>query len=238
MNFPDETAWNDSPRAHEAVVRDEVRNLESFILLDAISAVFAAVVDRAAASHDSNPTPSLRETAVLSAAVRAFRAVRAASAVIGNGYALEGEAFTRMLLELFVSARAIVDDESEVEAREWLRGQRAFGIGKRVRAAIPDGSVYAHLSQATHGDPRALQRALLKVDGEKRSIEWGPAITSQTEEQLKHLALAARDFSVLLEEVGFEHQPEIAAVDQALEQHLPGWRPDLDWESPSPGEPE
>jgi len=231
MNFLDETAWKGSPRAHEAEVRDEIRKLESSVFLDAVTAVFAVVVDRAATSHGSDPTPSLRETAVLSAAVRAFRAVRAASAVIGSGYALEAEPFTRMLLELFVSAKAIVDDESEVEAREWLRGKRASGIGRRVRAAIPDGSVYKDLSQATHGDPRALQRALLKVDGEKRTIEWGPAITPQTEEQLKHLALAARDFSVLLEEVGFERQPEIAAVDQALERHLPGWQPDVNWES-------
>ncbi|HWM63905.1 MAG TPA: hypothetical protein VNP96_07955 [Solirubrobacterales bacterium] len=230
MNFLDETAWQDSPRAHEAIVREEILKLESFTLLDAVSAVFAVVIDRAAMSHSSAPTPSLRETAVLSAAVRAFRAIRAASAVIGNGYALEAESFTRMLLELFVSAKAIVVDESEVEAKEWLKGNRAFGIGKRVRAAIPDGSVYGDLSQATHGDPRVLQRALLKLAEGERTVEWGPAKTPQTEEQLRNLALAAREFSVLLEEVGFGQHPEIDAVDQALQRHIPGWNPNMDYE--------
>jgi hypothetical protein len=231
VEFLDEAAWRDSPRAHEAAVRKEILGLESFTLLDAISAVLGAAIDRAAMSNAAHPRPSPRETAILSAAVRAFRAIRAASAVIGNGYALEAEPFTRMLLELFVSAKAIVDDDSGVEAKEWLTGNRALGIGKRVRAAIPDGSVYGDLSQATHGDPRVLRRALLKLADGERTIQWGPAKTPQTEEQLKHLALAAREFSVLLEEGGFDRQPEIDVVDQALQRLIPAWRPDMDYDA-------
>ncbi len=139
---------------------------------------------------------------------------------------MEAEPYTRMLLELYVSANAIVEDETESEARAWLAGQRAWGISKRVKDAIPNPSVYADLSQATHGDPRAIPRALMKVAEGEQTIDWGPSITGQTEEQLHHLAFAARDFSVLLELVGFDRQPELDAVDQALQRIKPDWKPD------------
>jgi len=218
--------WEGTPTEHERAVRDQVGVSEAFEFLDAVSAVLAMAIDRAAQSQAEVSKSAVRRTAILLAAIRAFRGVRAASAVIASGYAMEAEPFTRMLLELFVSARAVVDDETGAEAKAWLLGDRARGIGKRVRDAMPDGAVYGELSRATHGDPRAVARALLKTAEGEQMIEWGPAVTPQTEEQLHNLALAARDFAVLLEQVGFERHAELETVDRALMRLKAGWRQD------------
>lgn len=221
-----EDIWEGTPVEHERAVRDEVGATEAFEFLDAVSAVLAMAIDRAAEVGAADPAPAARRTAILLAAVRAFRGIRAASAVIASGYAMEAEPFTRMLLELLVSARAIVEDETDAEAKAWIRGDRARGIGRRVRDAMPDRDVYGELSRATHGDPRAVGRALLKDTEGEQTIEWGPAITPQTGEQLHNLALAAREFAVLLEQVGFERHDELDAIDLALMRLMPGWRPD------------
>lgn len=224
-----EDGWEGTPREHERAVRSAVCATASFEFLDAVSSVLATAIDGAAGQQATASEGSLRRTAILVAAIRAFRGVRAASAVVASGYPLEAEPFMRMLLELLVSAQAVVADQTDTEARAWLEGERTKGIGRRVREAMPDGSVYGSLSQATHGDPRAITRALLKLDEGGRTIEWGPAMTPQTEEQLLNLALAARDFAVLLEEVGFARQDELDAIDSALARLKPGWRPDGDY---------
>lgn len=221
------SSWEGSPRRHEQEVRAEVGALDAFTFLDAVSSVLAVAIDRAAHEHEARPAGSrMRETALLMAAIRAFRAIRAASAVVSSGYALEAEPYTRILFELYVSAKDIVDDKTGAEADAWLAGRRARGLGERVKASIPDPSVYIHLSQATHGDPRAVPRALLRLPEGEEIIEWGPSLTPQSTEHLQHLANAARDFAVLLEEVGFERCPELDEVDLALQRIKPGWRPD------------
>lgn len=222
---PNKYAWKDTPRAHEAKVRREVSKLDGFDFLDAVSAILAEAIDRAGerSSHiEANP----RRQAVMIASIRAFRAIRSASAVIASGYPMEAEPFTRLLLELFVSAQAAVEDETGEEAIAWLQGKRARGIGKRTRDALPDGSLYGSLSNAVHGDPRAVLRALGREEAGQLAIEWGPTVTTQTDEQLRHLALAARDFSVLTEQVGFGEVKGIEEVDHALQSLVPGWRPD------------
>lgn len=138
-----------------------------------------------------------------------------------------------MTLELFVSAQAIVADPSGEEATQWLAGERAKGLARRTREALPDGELYGALSQATDGDPRALPRALMRVSEGRQTIEWGPALTDQSGDQLVRLALAAREFCVLLEEVGFEKRFELDAIDSGLVRRLPGWRRDADWDSTS-----
>lgn len=208
------------------MVRREVGAIEAFDFLDAVSAILGVAIDRAARTAAADGEPEIRRIAVLVAAIRAFRGIRAASAVISSGYAMEAEPYTRVLLELYVSARAVAEDASGEEARAWLEGARGRGIGRRVKEAMPDASVYGLLSQASHGDPRAVVRALGRVSEGRRTIEWGPAMSEGTEEQLHHLAFAARDFVVLLEEVGFGPHPELDAVDEALQRIKPGWRPD------------
>ena len=90
---------------------------------------------------------------------------------------MEAEPYTRMLLELYVSANAIVEDETESETQAWLAGQRAWGISKRVKDAMPNPSVFADLSQATHGDPRAIPRALMGVCADQ-TIDGGGGVDS------------------------------------------------------------
>lgn len=152
--------WKDTPRSHEAKIRREVSELDGFDFLDAVSAILAEAIDRAGERADELDLGDARKQAVMVASIRAFRAIRSASAVIASGYPMEAEPFTRLLLELFVCARAAVEDESGEEAIAWLEGKRARGIGKRTREALPDGSLYGSLSNAVHGDPRAVLRAL------------------------------------------------------------------------------
>ncbi|MBS1678028.1 MAG: hypothetical protein JST08_11645 [Actinobacteria bacterium] len=205
--------------------------MEAFDFLDAVSATLGVAIDRAAQLMAAAPEPSIQKTAVLVATIRAFRAIRAASAVISCGYAMEAEPYIRTLLELYVSARAVADDPTGDEARAWLEGGRARGIGRRVRESMPDTTVYGLLSQASHGDPRALVRSLRRVSEGQQTIEWGPARSDETDERFHHLAIGARDFVVLLEEVGFGPHPELDAIDQALERVQPGWRPDAVYSS-------
>jgi hypothetical protein len=216
-------------RRHEHEVREEVEALEDFGFLDGAGSVFADIIDRA--TEEMKDVEDVRRSAMLYASIRAFRAIRAAQSVISSGYPLEAEPFTRMTLELFVSAQAIVADHSGEEAKQWLAGERARGLAKRTREALPDGKLYGDLSQATHGDPRALPRALMQVSEGRQTIEWGPALTDQTGDQLVRLALTAREFCVLLEEVGFEKRPEVDAIDAGLARRLPGWLPDADWDT-------
>lgn len=226
-----EAEWESTPRAHEEDVRHEVAELEAFDFLDAVSAVLAVAIDRACTSLASRQTPEVRKVAMVQAAIRAFRGIRAASAVITSGYAMEAEPYSRMLLELYVSATTILADQTDQEAEKWLRGAHARGLGVRVKEAMPNPSVYGHLSQATHGDPRALVRALARTAEGQLTIEWGPAVTPQTEEQLHHLAFAARDFAVLLEQAGLGSTSDLEAVDAALQRLKPTWRPDAHFSS-------
>jgi hypothetical protein len=234
MESTTESGWEGTPRADEEAVRAEIGAVGAFDFLDVLSAVLAMAIDHAANLLDSRSDPKLREIAMLQAAIRAFRGIRTASAVIASGYALEAEPYTRMLMELYVSAKAVLGDQTDQEAEKWLRGAHARGLGTRVKAAIPDPAVYGQLSQATHGDPRALARALLQESEGELRIEWGPARTAQSEEQLRHLAFTARDFCVLLEQAGLGRRPELDAIDQALQRLEPTWRPDAEF--PSGGE--
>lgn len=231
MESAHKTGWEGTPRAHEEDVRAEIAELAAFDFLDAVSAVLAVAVDRATHCLTEQPQPDLRKMAMLQASIRAFRGIRAASAVIASGYALEAEPYSRMLLELHVSAKAVLDDPTTKEAEKWLKGRHARGLGVRVKEAIPNPAVYGQLSQATHGDPRAIFRALAQAPDGELTIEWGPAHTHQTEEQLHHLCFAARDFCVLLEQVGLGSQPELDAVDAALQRLKPTWRPDAHFPS-------
>jgi hypothetical protein len=215
-------------RRHEREIRDEVEALEDFAFLDAVGSTFADIIDGAAGAMEG--VEDVRCSAMLYASIRAFRAIRAAQSVISIGYPLEAEPFTRLTLELFVSAQAIVADQSGEEARQWLAGERARSLAKRTREALPDGELYGALSQTTHGDPRAVARGLMQVSEGRQTIEWGPALTGQTGDQLVRLALTAREFCVLLEEVGFEKRPELDAIDAGLARRLSGWRPDGDWD--------
>lgn len=218
-------AW-EGAQANETQVRAEVDALDGKQLADSVSSVLASVIDRCTADLENR---GAREIAVVYAAIRAFRAVRAAVNVITAGYPLEAEPFTRILLELFTHARAVIADSTDAEAKAWFAGDRGRGISKRVKDSMPDDSVYMHLSQTSHGDPRALARALRRETPGGFELEWGPRQTDQTEQQLVHLALGAREFAVLLEEVGFGEQPYLAEVDRALQKALPDWRPDAEW---------
>lgn len=73
-------------RLHEHEVRAEVEALEDFGFLDAAGSVFADIIDRA--TEAIKETEDVRRSAMLYASIRAFRAIRAAQAVISSGYCL------------------------------------------------------------------------------------------------------------------------------------------------------
>lgn len=226
-----------TPADHEAAIREEVDRSPERHIAEAASSVLAVVLDRSGevlaesqsrAAEDVGPSPErLILPAVLAAAARAFRTARAGMAVVRAGYELEADAMTRVMLELYVSARAILDDPTGVEARAWVTGGRRRGIGKRVDAAAP-GEIYDSLSAAAHGDPRGLRRLAVERD-DGPTVEWGPRLTERFRAVLIGFALGARDMTVLLEEATGQTHPELSDLDDLLVRSVPGWSPGRDW---------
>ena len=219
--------WHAPPHEHEAALREEWNSLSERHVADAAGSVLAVAIDRATANKGT-PEQEPIKLAVLVAAIRAFRAIRAAMAAAAAGYELEAEAMNRAVLELFVSARAALDDSTGQEAQAWLAGKRTRGIGRRVDAAMPRRGVYGALSQAVHGDPRGLVR-LLGHDDDEQVIEWGPNRSDRAYGLLFAFAVGARDFAVLLEEAGLGPHPELTPLDTLLEAKVPGFKRDRVW---------
>jgi hypothetical protein len=116
-----------SPTEHEDELRRRVSSSQERHLAEAASSVLAVVLERfgdvltADQRLDGNAIDQsarrLIAGAILAASARTFRTVRAGIAVVSSGYEPEADAMTRVLLELYVSARAILDDPTGEEAR-------------------------------------------------------------------------------------------------------------------------
>jgi hypothetical protein len=161
--------------------------------------------------------------------IRAFRVIRAGMAILAAGYEVEADVMSRAMLELYVHTADAVHDPTGVVAETWLKGERGRGISGRVRKAMPDRpEVYGRLSQAAHGDPRALV-GMSRHDEGGPMIEWGPAQTPATARCLVGYSVGARDMAVLVEEAFATRFGEVTALDHVLAERVPGWRPDADW---------
>jgi hypothetical protein len=156
--------------------------------------------------------------------VRAWRAMRGARAVLAAGYELECRALDRIIVELMAHRRAILDDDGGTEAVAWLKGERSWGISKRVNAMMPDG-LYKNLSHDSHGDPVGVGRLM---DAELQAINPTPKRTAGTRASLlMHAGFASEHALVIaqlagLELDGVEHLT--AAIDErraALEADYP-----------------
>lgn len=126
--------------------------------------------------------------------VRALRVIRAARRVLSVGYEPEARAHDRILIELQAHRGAILADPSGAEALAWLRGERGYGITKRVKAVTPEG-LYKSLSQDSHGDPVPVWDLF---DAEVGHLELAPRRTASSRGSLLMHAGFARDQAVVI----------------------------------------
>jgi hypothetical protein len=216
------------PSDDEARLRQQTHTLPEFQLAEAATSVLAVVIDRTAESTTqqseplrSDPEALIRAT-VLATAIRAYRAARAGIIIVTSGYELEADAMTRLVTELYVQGRRIVDDPSGEEAREWLGLKRRHGIGKRIKEAA-GADLYGALSVAAHGDPRGLRQLLGSGTAGDTVAQWGPRHSGRHQTVLNQFSIAARDMAVLLEECTGRQHKELELIDRGLQKLVPGW---------------
>jgi hypothetical protein len=86
----------------------------------------------------SGDVGELNRSAQLFIGIRGWRAMRASRAVLAAGYEVEPRALDRIILELVVHRRAILEDLSGEEARAWLNGERGRRRGDEAAARAVD----------------------------------------------------------------------------------------------------
>jgi hypothetical protein len=199
--------------ARRALVEVEARLAESFgtdaaaelSVSEGATALLLAVVLRvgertvklevdAAGSVSGGDVAILQLAAQAVIGVRALRVTRAARQVLSIGYESEARALDRIIIELQAHRTAILADESGSEALAWLRGERGFGITKRVKAVTPDG-LYKGLSHDSHGDPVPV---FALFDAQEGHLQVAPRRTAATRASLAMHAGFARDQAVLI----------------------------------------
>jgi len=128
--------------------------------------------------------PAGRKNVVLGAqfmiGVRALRVVQAARPMLAAGYEREAMVNNRIIVELIEHRRAIREDTTGEEARQWLTSPRGRGIGRRIRD-LAEGDLYKLESYAAHGDPRLL---IPLVDPDRYSVPLAPARSDLTQQSL------------------------------------------------------
>jgi len=221
-----------TPNDHENEIAQEVVQLREYHLAEAATSVLAIVIERTTErALPEKDAERQHRTAVTVAAIRAFRALRAGMSIVCRGYAVEADAMTRIMLELYVATTEVLAEPSGHEAKRWLTEGMGKGIKARVDAQVPqpDG-VYGPLSRAAHGDPRVVLGLLNTTDAEQ-TIEWGPALTPRIADVLRSYAVGARDFAVLLEQITETSHREVERLDRVLVATVPGFDPAKDWSS-------
>jgi hypothetical protein len=219
-----------TPAEHEAEIRGLYERLPERELAEVASWTLAVVVHEVGENNAWwEKGDTVRLTAAMVGGIRAFRAVRAGMAILANGYELEADAMSRVLLELFVETRSAVHDASGDAAKAWLSGHRVRGISSRVKAAMPHRpTTYGEVSRAAHGDPRAVI-GLAVSEGDEHIVEWGAKQTPATARCLIGYAVGARDMAVLIEKATGNRFDVIGALDRLMADRVPDWRPDADW---------
>ena len=221
-----------TPADHEAEIDAAVRSLPDYQLAEVTTSLLAVLLEQCAeAAAAATENERLNRSALVAAAARAFRIIRAGMAVLAAGYELEADIHKRVMVELYVAAESVLADPSGAEAKRWLMHGMGKNIKGRVDALAPQpGGIYGPLSLASHGDARALH-GLRGQEGDEPVINWGPGTTGQTVTDLRAFAIGARDFAVLLERAFSQTFGELSAVDEVLAANIPDWAPAVDWEA-------
>lgn len=132
--------------------------------------------------------------ALLGIGGRTLRAIRAARSSLEIGYEAESLVHDRILIELWVHLKAVLQDPTGTEARAWLQAKRGRGIGKRVADLGSDG-LYPALSAHSHGDPRSLEHM---TNFDAGALQLAPRRTTATRASLiLHASLAADQAKII-----------------------------------------
>lgn len=160
----------------------------------------------------SGDIPGLIRASHIYIGIRAWRAMRAARAVLAVGYEGESRALDRILVELHVHRRAIMDDETGKEALAWLQGRSGYGISKRVKKLTRD-DLYKNMSEDSHGDPASVQRLF---DATSNSLLVSPRRTHATRASLLLQAGFARDQAMVISQASDLELDGLENFDGAL----------------------
>lgn len=177
--------WEQAPVVETTIEEHEEELRTAFViesleprLVSLASTALAVLLERTAQLERpaSGSPESLRLHALMTIAVRTFRAARAGVAVLAAGYEGEARVHLRTLVELHSHQAAIDADPTGEEARAWLDRKRVRNVSRRVRDSMPEGAegLYSLLSEDAHGDPAGVYRTLMLVDGDDRAVNWGP----------------------------------------------------------------
>jgi hypothetical protein len=210
---------------HENELRAAFADIPERDAADWASSNLAVVIHRAGAVGWATAAEQHRQRATVMLAVRLFRAIRAAMAVLGAGYEVEARAMVRLVLETRARLLEVAGDQSHETGRRWLNGKPKTNISAAVRASAPEldaaaaQRLYGGLSQDAHADVGGIMRSLATVDEDLRAeITWGPRRTVDTHLSLLLCATFAAEAATLLAlEAEVEH-PHREALSRYLEQ--------------------
>lgn len=184
-------------------------------------------------AHDGTPhgdTDAVIRGALIYIGIRAWRAMRAARALLATGYEHESRTLDRIIIELLAHREGILADPSGAEAVAWLQGDRGHGISARVKKLTPP-DMYKSLSHDSHGDPIGVTRL---IDPKTGSIELAPQRTHATRASLLMHAGFARDQAVILARRGDIDLDGIDRLDHAIRSRWDALKLDAAAEAPSP----
>jgi hypothetical protein len=116
-------------------------------LLSAQPEATHAQVDIAGDGAMSGDVGELNRSAQLYIGIRGWRAMRASRAVLAPGYEVESRALDRIILELVVHRRAILEDPSGEEARAWLKRRTRLAHLETCRGNDEGRLVQAHVAR-------------------------------------------------------------------------------------------
>jgi hypothetical protein len=156
--------------------------------------------------------------------VRALRVIQAARLMLAAGYEREAMVNNRIIVELVEHRRAIREDETGEEARQWLTSPRGRGIGKRIQK-MAQGDLYKLESYAAHGDPRLI---IPLSDPDRHSISLAPARSDLTGQSLVLYAGFLIDHIKVIGELTNSISPWFASLRKAVE---------IEWEKFNPSSP-
>jgi hypothetical protein len=164
---------------HEDELARQIRGTPQWRLADDATTALAMVIEesRGGAPRPASGSPgSVRLHGLAVVAVRTLRAARAGMQVLASGYEVEARAFDRVLLELKVRCRLILNDATGQQTVDWMRGRHSPNMTAAIKKthSAPDG-YYAFLSPDSHGDAQSVARALLLDISGVPAINWGPA---------------------------------------------------------------
>lgn len=185
--------------------RDRATELPNWRLANTGRKVLADTVRQLSTVADPLPDPlpttipahHARHVAALQLGALAVRSSGGAMVLISTGYEPEAVGLVRRLIESVLRARAVVDDTSGEQARQWLNG-RPRGSAERLAGKYGQGDDIRLLSVAAHADSRALKPVLVN-DADGEALEMRPiTITPLTPELLYGVAYESTKLAVLL----------------------------------------